>query len=50
MSVKIKTELTIYLIISPPLRYATGMATQHAITIFTPDPAIQQCTYVNFNK
>jgi len=50
MSVKIKTELTIYLILSPPLRYATGLATQHVITTFTEDPAMRQGTYVNYNK
>jgi hypothetical protein len=35
---------------SPPLRYATGLATQHVITTFTPDPELWQGTDVNANK
>jgi len=42
MSVKIKTEITVHLITSPTLRYATGLANQHVITTFTPDPELQQ--------
>jgi len=40
MSLKIKTELIIYLMTSQSLRYATELATQHVITTFTPDPAL----------
>jgi len=42
MSVKFKTEITIHLITSPPLRYATGLAKQHVIPNFTHDPELQQ--------
>jgi hypothetical protein len=50
MSVKIKTELTIYLITSQALTYATGLANQHVITTFTPEPELWQGTNVNSNK
>jgi len=42
MSVKIKTEITIHLITSPPLSYAIGLANQHVIPNFTHDPESQQ--------
>jgi len=42
MSVKIKTEITIHLITSPPLRHGTGLANQRVIPNFTHYPELQQ--------
>jgi hypothetical protein len=40
----------VYMITSPLLTYVTGLATQHVITTFTPDPELQQGTKVSSNK
>jgi hypothetical protein len=34
----------------PPMGYATGLASQHVITTFTHDPALQLDTDDNANK